>query len=537
MGVREEEKDNRPEVDLLLRKSKIVREGERALSLRAQEERGRSWADANGYRVRKVWKENLSAWSDVERPKYDAAMAAVLNGEVPALWCYALDRFSRKGAEAVVPILGKARVIFDYEDLDSMNERDRRWIIDRAENAREYSVRLSYNVRQTKNRQRNEGRWLSRAPFGLIADKVTRKLSPNREKVAGKTYCPWDLIVRIFTSIAEGVSARGLARQFNSEGIKSATGKGWRADVIRAIVIHPAYEGWLTVSPGGKSHKAPQLYYNPAGERVQVAADMQEMIPADLAERARRVLSGHQILPRKSRPGRPSRLLVGRLVCAHCDHAMRTEGKSYNCQMRAVCGDCPSPASAWCTAIENYVMMRWLARFTNTSPTDPLLRIVAERWDSLTRPQETKEHQDAIAAVKAAEAAIEQLADDRAAGLYAGAMGKHFPRLVQDAEAKLTVAQERAEKLSDHGSVDIAWLLNPLWTQRKWQDAGPELKRDLIGLAIDRITVTRAPKRGVRFNGWDRVEITWADGAADYAYPAFREGVLKDLWEWRPSAA
>ncbi|MET9073281.1 hypothetical protein ABZX95_14145 [Streptomyces sp. NPDC004232] len=41
---------------------------------------GREWADEHGYCVRKVWKENLSAWSDVQRPKYDAAMSAVLNG-------------------------------------------------------------------------------------------------------------------------------------------------------------------------------------------------------------------------------------------------------------------------------------------------------------------------------------------------------------------------------------------------------------------------------------------------------------------------
>ncbi|PNE41282.1 recombinase family protein [Streptomyces noursei] len=77
--------DARPLVDLLLRKSKIVREGERALSLRAQEDRGRRWADEHGYQVRRIWKENLSAWSDAERPQYDAAMAAVLGGETDAL--------------------------------------------------------------------------------------------------------------------------------------------------------------------------------------------------------------------------------------------------------------------------------------------------------------------------------------------------------------------------------------------------------------------------------------------------------------------
>lgn len=226
-------------MDLLVRKPKIVREGERALSLRAQEERGRHWADEEGYRVRKVWKENLSAWSDVQRPTYYAAMGAVLNGEVPALWVYALDRFSRKGAEAVVPILGKARVIFDYERLDSMDERDRRWITDRAENAREHSQRLEYNVRSTKTRQRNEGRWLARAP--------------------------WAIVLRIFKGIAGGTSSRALARKFDEEGIKSATGQSWRADSIRAIVIHPVYEGWLTVSPGGESHKAPTYYFNDAG--------------------------------------------------------------------------------------------------------------------------------------------------------------------------------------------------------------------------------------------------------------------------------
>lgn len=258
-------KADRPEVDLLVRKPKIVREGERALSLRAQEERGRHWADEEGYRVRKVWKENLSAWSDVQRPTYYAAMGAVLNGEVPALWVYALDRFSRKGAEAVVPILGKARVIFDYERLDSMDERDRRWITDCAENAREHSQRLEYNVRSTKTRQRNEGRWLARAPFGLVADKETRKLSPNRPKVRGKDYAPWAIVLRIFKGIAGGTSSRALARKFDEEGIKSATGQSWRADSIRAIVIHPVYEGWLTVSPGGESHKAPTYYFNDAG--------------------------------------------------------------------------------------------------------------------------------------------------------------------------------------------------------------------------------------------------------------------------------
>ncbi|MFJ2670026.1 hypothetical protein [Streptomyces sp. NPDC087525] len=88
-----------------------------------------------------------------------------------------------------------------------MDERDRRWIIDRTENAREYSQRLSHNVRRTKARQRNEGRWLARAPFGLVADPGTRKLSPDHAPyiclAKGKReITPWQVVVRIYNGIA-----------------------------------------------------------------------------------------------------------------------------------------------------------------------------------------------------------------------------------------------------------------------------------------------------------------------------------------------
>ncbi|MEV7778455.1 recombinase family protein [Kitasatospora sp. NPDC088351] len=88
-----------PEIDLYLRKSKIVRESDKRdiTSVRAQESEGREWAVRNHYRVRKVWVDNLSAWSDVARPGFDNALTAVLDDQVPVLWCFALDRYTRKG--------------------------------------------------------------------------------------------------------------------------------------------------------------------------------------------------------------------------------------------------------------------------------------------------------------------------------------------------------------------------------------------------------------------------------------------------------
>lgn len=499
-----------------MRKSKVVREGERALSIRDQERRGRAWAEENGYCVRKVWKENLSAWSDVQRPKYDAAMSAVLNGEVPCLWVYALDRFSRKGAEAVVPILGKARVIFDYERLDSMDERDRRWIIDRAENAREYSQRLSYNVTNTKNTQRREGRWLAKAPFGLTADKDTRRLSPDRSPylciIKGrKELSPWEVVVRIFTEIAEGVSSRALARKLNEEGVKSATGKFWRADSIRAVVIHPVYEGWLTVSPGGKSHKAPVHYSNDKGERVRCVEPsvLPEMIPADLAARARRVLSGHQIIDNTRVEGRPTHALSGKMRCASCGHAMVLDGKSYNCQHRAAGGACPGPASAWRPAIERYVVEAWAARLHSADDDDPLLIAVAERWHALTRPEEGDEIREARAEYKAASEALDKFHADDRAGFYTGRSAKYRIPQKNAAERRLDVAEQRLNGLTGEGRVDITWLIEG-HAAETWHAADPQLQRDLIHLAIDTVTVTKSNGQGGRFKGDERVTIEWA---------------------------
>ncbi|MGP3966784.1 recombinase family protein [Streptomyces sp. 6N223] len=505
----------RPELDLLVRKSKIVRDGEHALSLRAQEERGRRWADQNGYRVRKVWKENLSAYSDVERPKCDAAMKAVLDGEVPALWCFALDRFSRKGIDAIGPILGKARVIFDYEQLDSSNKRDRRWIIQRAEDAREYSLRLSYNIRSTKTRQRNEGRWLGRAPFGLVVD-TDRKLKPDTKWIKGRDYSPWDIILRIFKEVSEGLSARAVARKFTAEGITTGRGKSWRADSVRSIVIHPVYEGWLTVT----QNKRPVPYLTDEGKRVRCVARgaLRRMIPATLAEKARRVLSGHQIIPTVPREGRRKHLLSGLLTCAGCGRAMVADSQSYVCHSRASGRPCPAQASVMRGALERYVSELWLSRMNGAEDDDPLMIAVAQRWTALMKPEETAEIREAVAAVRAAEAALEAFHADDRAGFYAGRSAKYRLPAKREAEERLTATEERLAELSG-GAVDVSFLLNGQ-ARGAWEAADDALRRDLLGLAVERIAVTKASRPGARFVGDDRVTVQWATPAEQAAEEA-----------------
>ncbi|MFJ7250774.1 recombinase family protein [Kitasatospora sp. NPDC098652] len=507
-----------PQADLLLRKSKVVREGERALSIRDQEHRGRAWAAEHGYCVRKVWRENLSAWSDVRRPKYDAAMAAVLLGEVPCLWVYALDRFSRKGAEAVVPILGKARVIFDYERLDSMDERDRRWIIDRAENAREYSQRLSYNVTNTKATQRNEGRWLGKAPFGVVVDPATRKLRPDTRPymclVQGRReVTPWEVIKRVITEVANGVSGRALALKMNKEGLRTVNGAQWRISQIRDIVNHPVFEGWLSVSKRPSMDQIP--YLNEKGEKVRCVEKsvLPEMIPAALAAKARRMLTGNQVMPNTPRPGRASKPLTGRVKCSGCMLGMISDGNSYICTSLTHGALCPAPARASAKCLERFVVEQWADRLHRADDDDEIMIAVAERWQALNRPDDNQALQDARAELRAAQAKLDKFHQDDREGFYTGRSARYRIPTKNAAEARVDAAEARVRELSNDGPVDVTFLFEGE-AAKHWEAAAPELRRDLLGLAIDTVIVCKSPGgRGTRFKGAERVTFQWAKPA------------------------
>lgn len=489
------------EIDLYLRKSAITRQRERALTFRAQEERGRRWADEHGYTVRKVWADNLSAYTDTVRPKFDKAIGALLADEVPALWCYAADRFSRKGAGSVIPLLdaGK-RIVFDYERLDSADPRDRRDIINRVEEAREYSALLSHRVTGTKVQQRNEGAWLGRAPYGFeIADRDTRKLQH------GKT---WPTLIRIFEATAEGKSARTIAQELNAEGEPSPDGKHWGGSTIHRMIQTPVYEGWQAVSltKGGRS----VAYRNKQGERVSVLADDVEPVPAELIKRARLAVAGHLPVAPEYQRGKAKHLLSGLLRCASCGGGTAIHGRSYRCLNYTIGKPCAEPASAMRSLIEAYVFQEWLGAVlkADLDDGDPLMIAVAERWVALTKPEETEEHRQALAAVKAAEKALERLAEDRKAGIYDGAMGRFYPRLVKEAEADLVAAESRAAEFS--GAVDLTIFDDVDMLLAAWEAADDATRRDLIRLAIDKITVTRGARRGAPFDGDARCDIEWA---------------------------
>ncbi|WP_149823976.1 recombinase family protein [Streptomyces tailanensis] len=214
----------------------------REQSTDTQEASGRRWADRNGYTVRHVWVDLASGYkADAKRPDFDRAPAALRNRETSALWCHMVDRFSRQGARAVLDVIDPAdgtepgRLIFEYDNLDSANERDKRWISNRAMDTKEYSDQLSARTRDTKQ-QRGDGQWVTA------------------------------LVQEIFRRVSAGESARTISGDLNARGIPGPSGGAWQHAAISRTISHPSYAGWQVIKEGRRL----VAYRNEAGERVSL---------------------------------------------------------------------------------------------------------------------------------------------------------------------------------------------------------------------------------------------------------------------------
>ncbi|CAM5741294.1 hypothetical protein SHIRM173S_12721 [Streptomyces hirsutus] len=290
-------------IDLVCRKSQAVKSktGRREISVSAQEARGRRTAAELGLTVRHVWREVGSA-SRFRRSKklaqQDLALQALDRGEIGALWVFRLDRWTRRGAGAILSIVepqdGRSRrLLVDNGDpdtpgigLDSANPRDRSELIRRAEDAREETEVLSERVRNAKTFQRDNGEWLNGvAPYGLRLVMVTaededgeqieeRKLERDPETSAGIPGEPnvtkLDIARWItYEAPVAGHAKRQISRMLNERGVPSPTGGTWAFSTVADMIGNPAYAGWqVTGREDGKSKR--MLYRNAAGERVSV---------------------------------------------------------------------------------------------------------------------------------------------------------------------------------------------------------------------------------------------------------------------------
>ncbi|WP_345034494.1 recombinase family protein [Streptomyces sannanensis] len=537
-------------IDIFCRKSKgRASKGKREISISAQESRGRLIADRLGLTVRHVWREvgSASRFSTRKlRNEQDAALAALERRETGALWVFRLDRWDRRGAGAILRIIepedGKPRrLLFDNGDpdnpgigLDSSNPHDRKELIRRAEDAREETEILSERVRNTKTHQRANGEWVNHsAPYGLkvvLVEKededgdtiVERKLaldetpaddstSPKRTKAE----VAFDITYAL--PVNKGFSDRATAEHLNDREIPSPSGGTWAHATVRDMIRNPAYAGWQTTGrQDGKSRRI--LYRDAAGNRVSVMHGP-ALLTDDQQQEAQAARQGEAGIgvPKDGRTHttRASHLLTGILKCAGCGGSMSFSGNSYMCWKPKAGKPCPAPAVAATKSLEEFVHWRWWVRLTNAEPDDDLVVAVADRWAERVQPQATEDSRAAMEALNIAEKRLARVWADRKAGHYDGPSEQYFRADLKEVTDTVNEAKQALESSTARRGVDIGFLMDPESCEGAWEAADKPLRRALLHLAIDSVTVTKAPYRGAPFKGLERTRFKWADGAED----------------------
>lgn len=168
--------------------------------------------------------------------------AARFGAEVLVLW--EGSRGSRKVSEwtDLLDLCETHRVriaVTEYERIyDPANPRDRKELIDAANDAEYESAKTSRRVRRGSRARALAGR-----PHGPVLFGYRRVYDPDTGGLVGQV--PDDdtaaVVRRVFAEYAAGRSARSIATRLNAEGITTAHGRPWAPLKIHRIVTNVGY--------------------------------------------------------------------------------------------------------------------------------------------------------------------------------------------------------------------------------------------------------------------------------------------------------
>jgi DNA invertase Pin-like site-specific DNA recombinase len=492
-------------------------------SMREQEADNRALAARVGLDVVRVYAERegtgASRHSRKARPVWEQALRDLDGGEeFRTLIVWSLDRATRKGAVEAGELAerhgGKGRRILGVDGTDTGDERQRLSLIVRAEVAREEAEKLSERVRRARRYARDAGKWQSgKPPLGL------RRAEDGTLEHDPETYA---LARRIAEEALGGASPYLIAKALNGEGIPAPRGGQWRSSSIRELLKAPGFAGLQSLrqktASGGWANVA-DVYLNGDGLPVRVGEGV-----ITEAERAR-ILALHD--ERRGERGRGRRgaldggratLLRGLVRCSTCERLARVTGnraghRSYTCNSRAMgttCDGFTAPEHGTDEAVVD-AFLRRLAIDPEDEAEDPhrveLLAEVARRWAARVDPEAVTERNRLAEVLARFEADLQRVVDLAAAGILTPEeAGQRLPPL----RARVAEARGALATLPDPQG-DMTPLLDMTQSREAWDALPVDERRALLGLAIERVTVSRAPYKGARFYPGERVLIHWVN--------------------------
>jgi len=310
-------------------------------SLSTQESRLRSYCEANGFQVYKVYKDAGLSAKDTKRPALEELIGDIKSGKVEAVLVTRLDRITRslKDLLSLVELFHEHGVKFVSitQNIDSSGPfgrfmRDLLGLIAKLE--REVTAQ---RVSEDMHHRALQGKWNGGViPFGYTTRQRVAKelettgmakeealLEASRSVPEGKRLYPdekeVEVVREIFSNYLNTRSLRGTTNRLNSLGMRTRNGALWAASSVRRILTNPTYAGRTWYGKRRTHPETGRLEKAPAEEWSIVDGEHEGLVTAEDFKEAQEIL--HSIERKPTRAFR-TYLLSGILRCGQCGTRM-----------------------------------------------------------------------------------------------------------------------------------------------------------------------------------------------------------------------
>lgn len=205
-----------------------IEQGER-YGLPVQLRACREYAKQNGLTVVAEVQDERTG-ENLDRPGLTRARAMVRDGKADAILAMCADRISRELAD-LLEVDAECKLIFAAEQYDDSPE-SRMFFQFRGAVAEYERKQIRARTMRGRMERARDGLWLGRAPLGY--DYVDDRLIPNEHATH---------VQRIFAGYSAGLSLREIARQLQSDGVPTWTGKKWWYTSVEAVLKNDTYTG------------------------------------------------------------------------------------------------------------------------------------------------------------------------------------------------------------------------------------------------------------------------------------------------------
>lgn len=208
------------------------------LSLRAQKSRIKSYAQAHGLKLVKIYEDKGISGRNMERPGLQELLQAVKNKECESVIIYRLSRLSRSTRDLLLLIeelfiQGNTQLISVHEHIDTKTAMGRFLLTIMGALAQMERELISERTKAALRFKKAQGERLGSPPYGYEWNKEQQVLEP----VSGEIRT----IRSIFKKRKEGMPFGKIASWLNEKGVATKRNGKWHAGTVRYLINNKQY--------------------------------------------------------------------------------------------------------------------------------------------------------------------------------------------------------------------------------------------------------------------------------------------------------